>query len=163
LLSAWFVALACRTTPSVPEELLATLTACPYGVEHEVVSTYTPECVKEIFKGEIRLVDPGKEYSRPSFTILTPAEPSQLQAVYGALNKNESEAIRLNIDPPEVLPLFTPTEEVRVGGLVVEIAKAEEGRTQFYWQQDGWRYTLDASVMDSTERDFVLAMIARAE
>ena len=78
-----------RVTP----EMLATLNACPIGVTTDVLSNYTPECVRSLFHNNIRLVDPGEEYLSPAFEINTPANPLQLVATYYALGKDTSEAL----------------------------------------------------------------------
>jgi len=153
---------ACDGKRYATEEQLRAWTACPSGVDEEVLGTYTPDCVRDLFHGAIRLVEPGDRYYPASFNISTPASPHQLQAVYGSKTHNESEVVRLNIDPPDVLPLFAPTEEVRIGQLVVEIAASDSNRMFFYWQQGGWRYTLEVPVASESDREAALDLIRQA-
>jgi hypothetical protein len=134
---------ACDGREYASEELIRTLTVCPYGVDEEVLSSYAPDCVRALFNGEIVLIEPDERFRSPSFWISTPATPLQLQAVYGSRDGGKDDLIRLNVDPPDVLPLFLPTEEVVVGPTIVGIASSPDGREHYYWEQNGWRYSLD--------------------
>jgi hypothetical protein len=156
-------AVACRSYPQASEELLATLTTCPIGVEEQITGHFTWECVRELFRNEIKLAEPPDGYSNWSFRISTPAEPTQLKVVFGSNDRDEDKTIHLNIDPPHVLPLYLPTDEVMVGKLEVEVARRDEGRrTQFSWHDAGWNYSLDAPTENSSQLDAALEMIRTA-
>lgn len=153
---------ACQGGEHASDELIATLTACPYGVDEEVLSSYDPDCVRELFRGEIVLIEPDARYRTPSFNIFTPAVPTQIKAVYGARDGDEDNLLRFDVDPPDVLPLFIATDEAQVGSIVVGIASSPDGREHYYWQLNGWRYSLDVPPSE-IDRDAALELIRRAK
>jgi hypothetical protein len=116
-----------------------------------------------LFGNEIRLLSPGSDYFPASFSIRTPAEPSQLQAVYGSKDGDEDSLLRLNVDPPDVLPWFPIVERTMVGDLEIGISRIRDDRAQFYWQENGWNYTLEAPISSNADRDHVLELIMNAE
>jgi hypothetical protein len=157
------VCIACspRADSRVPPALLATLTACPYGVTEAVSSLYTPECVLGLFGHSITLPNPGADYSPGAFQINTPAKPRQLEVNYFVQSYDPAARLQLNINPVGRGRARPFIDKVSVSGVDVLLGAADQtDRLRYYWELNGWWYTLETPNREPSQRAFALSLIA---
>ncbi len=150
-------------TPASPE-LLATLTQCPRGETRGVLSSYSLQCVRELFHNTINLIEPSDAYRSPLFEIHTPADAQQMVATYRALTASHRLGdprltLSLHIDSIGVNRGAT-TDDLDIDGTHVFVGVTDSSdRARYYWEWKGWWYTLEGPAVADEGRTPLLMIV----
>ncbi len=155
-------AAACGSATPASEKtsLVQTSTACPEGQDRDVRSYFSAECAIRLFNGAIRLPDLGQEYRAPAFDIFTPVQPTHLTATYPTRDLDERLTVEVHIDAGRPVGREASYYDTVDGNEVLLGPSRRDVHVRYYWEWNGWWYTLDTPDFSDDQRAKARVIIA---